>query len=98
MAKEYDNSNSGALFKNKDKTAENPTWPDYNGSLQTTCGHCGRETHFWLSAWLKVAKQGALKGKSFMSVATEQKEKQASAPPPQHAPPQQEGFDDDIPF
>lgn len=92
---QYDNTNSGALFKN-DKQG-NEKRPDYNGSLNVN----GQD--FWISAWLKEGKNG-----KFMSLSVKPKEGQparapARAPAPAPAPRQQggSGFDDmsdDIPF
>lgn len=87
----YDNTNSGALFKNDEKTPEKPNWPDYNGSINVE----GKE--FWLKAWIKKSKGG----KTYMSLSVEGKqEKQnrqqrASAPEPAS---NFDNFDDDIPF
>ena len=47
---EYDNTNSGALFKNDEKDETHPNWPDYNGSIDVE----GNE--YWIKAWLKTAK------------------------------------------
>jgi uncharacterized protein (DUF736 family) len=60
--KEYDNSNTGALFKNNEK--ENDNHPDYRGSINVA----GAE--FWISGWLKTSK----KGTRFMSLAIKPKE------------------------
>jgi hypothetical protein len=58
----YDNTNSGALFKNKRK--EKDTHPDYNGSVNIE----GKE--FWVSGWLKVAGPKAKNpGEKFFSLA-----------------------------
>lgn len=46
----YDNTNRGALFKNDKK--ETDKHPDYKGKLNVN----GRD--FYLSAWLKTAKDG----------------------------------------
>jgi len=54
---EYDNTNSGILFKN-DK-GDNEKRPDYTGKLDVN----GKE--FKLSAWIKVGKNG---GKQFLSL------------------------------
>ena len=50
MAKEFDNTNRGALFKNKDKKTDDH--PDYTGRLNVG------SDEFWLSAWLKTSKAG----------------------------------------
>lgn len=60
----YDNTNSGALFKN-DKQG-NEKRPDYTGSINVN----GQD--FWLSAWVKKSQAG----KSFMSLAVKEKEAQ----------------------
>ena len=59
----YDNTNSGALFKNKDKTNDNQ--PDYKGKLNVA------GDDYWLSAWIKKSKDG----KPYMSVAATLAEK-----------------------
>ena len=55
---QYDNTNSGALFRN-DKEGGNPNWPDYRGSVNVD----GKE--FWLDAWIRESKKD---GKKFMSL------------------------------
>lgn len=60
----YDNTNSGALFKNDRKQQDNH--PDYTGSLNVK----GEE--FWLSAWLKTSKTG----QKFMSLSVKPKDDQ----------------------
>jgi len=47
----YSNENSGALFKNDDKS--NERHPDYKGSLNVN------GVDFWISSWLKTSKAGA---------------------------------------
>ena len=61
---EYDNTNSGALFKNKDKKTDNH--PDYRGSINVN----GQE--FWISSWLKTAKSG----EKYMSLSVQPKHEQ----------------------
>lgn len=65
----YDNTNSGALFKNDKKASEKH--PDYRGSINVN------GVDFWLSAWLKTSQQGA----KFMSLSVSPKE-QEHAPQP----------------
>ena len=102
---EYDNKNSGALFKNDKKQSE--SHPDYKGTINVD----GRE--YWLSSWLKFSKSG----NKFMSLSVQPKETQqvqqrqpAQRPAPSHdaararqlAPKRQNGvfddMDDDTPF
>jgi hypothetical protein len=65
MAKQYDNTNRGVLFKNDKKTAENH--PDYKGNVNVD----GEE--FWLSAWIKEGAKG-----KFMSLSVSPKEEKAA--------------------
>ena len=67
---EYDNTNSGALFKNEKK--EQPNHCDYQGSINVG------GTEYWLNAWLKKSKNG----KTFMSLSVKPKE----APRPTNKP------------
>ena len=82
---DYDNTNSGALFKNDKKETEKH--PDYKGSVNVG------GTEYWLSAWIKTSKQGA----KFMSLSVKPKDEA----PQRQAPKQASGFDDmpdDVPF
>ena len=87
---EYDNTNSGALFKNEDKDEQHPNWADYQGTIDVE----GNE--YWISAWLKKSK----KGQKYMSLAVKAKGAQKEPSAPQPPPPQPSGddFDDDIPL
>lgn len=80
---DYDNTNSGALFKNDQKQTDKH--PDYRGSINVN----GEE--FWLSAWLKTSKAG----KKFMSLNVSAKDKQGQPERRQDSAPP---VDDDIPF
>ena len=79
---EYDNSNTGALFKNDQKTTDKH--PDYKGSLNVG------GVDYWLSAWLKKSKAGA----TFMSLAVTIKDDKPKAAP-KAAP---VDTDSDLPF
>lgn len=83
MSKDFDNTNSGALFKNDKK--ETPKHPDYRGEINVN-----GET-FWLSAWLKKSK----KGTSFMSLAVSKKDGERKAAPRREAV---EDVETDFPF
>lgn len=87
MAKEFDNTNRGTLWRNDRK--EKATHPDHTGSLNVD----GKE--YWLSAWVKDGKRG-----KFFSIAIKPKEeKQANygkARSAEHRHPDDD--DDSIPF
>jgi len=85
---EYDNTNSGALFRNDRKVKQNQ--PDHRGSMETQCEHCQKNTEFWLSAWIKTGKSG-----KFFSLALTPKEEQTEKEPAKDMP---ADFDEDIPF
>ena len=87
----FDNTNSGALFKN-DKDGKESR-PDYKGTLNVN------GTDYWISAWLKSSKSGS----KYMSLSVQPK--QAKDIPGAVAHKEQErptsnnvDFDDDIPF
>lgn len=88
----YDNTNTGALFKNDRK--EQATHADYRGSINIE----GRK--YWLNAWIKPVK--ADPSKRFMSLSVKPKEARAPATKaPAPKPRGGSGFDDmedDIPF
>lgn len=82
---EYDNNNRGSLFKNDRK--DDAKFPDYKGSINVD------GTDYWLSAWIKVSKDG----NKFMSLSVKNKNADASLQPKKKA--KQEEFDDsDLPF
>ena len=58
----YDNTNSGARFRNEKKASEKH--PDYRGDINVD----GKD--FWVSAWVKTSK----KGTKFMSLSVTEKE------------------------
>jgi uncharacterized protein (DUF736 family) len=58
---QYDNTNSGALFRNDKKSEKHP---DYRGDINVN------GVDYWISAWLKTSK----KGTKFMSLSVTEKE------------------------
>ena len=64
---DYDNTNTGALFKNEKKSDKHP---DYRGSINVN------GIDYWLSSWLKISKSG----EKFMSLSVQPKEAQAPKP------------------
>ena len=68
---EYDNTNSGAIFKNDKK--ETDSHPDYKGSLNVN----GQE--FWVSSWINQSKSGT----KYMSLKVTAKDGQSSNVNPQ---------------
>lgn len=83
MSKEFDNTNSGALFRNDRK--ETDKHPDYRGELNVG------GVEYWVSAWLKTSG----KGTKFMSLAVTPKDDK----PAKHAKnPTFNDADQDIPF
>lgn len=81
---EYDNSNRGSLFKNDRK--DDAKFPDYKGSINVD------GTDYWLSAWIKVSKDG----NKFMSLSVKNKNADASLQPKKKV--KQEELDDLMPF
>jgi uncharacterized protein (DUF736 family) len=82
---EYDTTNRGSLFKNDRK--DDAKYPDYKGSINVD------GTDYWLSAWIKVSKDG----NKFMSLSVKNKNADASLQPKKKV--KQEEFDDsDMPF
>jgi uncharacterized protein (DUF736 family) len=85
MSKTYDNTNSGALFKNQKKSSEKH--PDYTGSVNVG------GVEYWLSSWIKKSKTGD----TFMSLAVTPKDKDAKQTE-KAKPVSKEELDDTIPF
>lgn len=79
----YDNTNSGALFKNQKK--ETDKHPDYQGMINAD------GVDYWLSAWIKEGKSGR-----YMSLSIKPKESKPRKQAPKNDSP--EDFGDSIPF
>jgi len=85
---EYDNNNSGALFKNSRKRPDKKD-PDYQGQCEID------RKKFWISAWITESKKD---GSKFMSLRFKPQEARAARPTENQSAPQTESFDDDISF
>lgn len=96
---QYDNTDRGVLFKNKEKKQD--THADYQGNINVA----GQE--YWLNAWVKKDKNG----NPFMSLSVKLKQQPGIAPPPTSQKAQQqrqtpapanrggfEDMEDDVPF
>lgn len=68
MSKEFDNTNSGALFRNDRK--ETDKHPDYRGEINVD------GVDYWISSWLKTSS----KGTKFMSLAVTPKDDKPAKP------------------
>ena len=93
---DFDNTNRGALFKNKDKDASHPNWSDYQGSINVN------GVEYYIDAWLKTAKES---GKKCMSLGVRPKEEYARKNTQSRSDHMQQAgdavpdeFNDDIPF
>jgi hypothetical protein len=89
---EYDNTNRGAIWPNKDKTTDNH--PDFKGKLNVD----GIE--YWVSAWKR--KEGANPKSPSLSFAVQPVNRKAAYAPQEsmgnEAAEPQKDFDDTIPF
>ena len=82
---DYDNTNTGALFKNKKK--EKDTHPDMTGSINI------EGVDYWVSGWTKTSKSD----ERFVSLSF--KRKDADAPVKAKPAPAEASWDDtDLPF
>ena len=79
--------NSGALFKNKEKTNEKQ--PDYKGPVNVD----GKD--YWLSGWINQARGT---GETYMKVLLTPKDAQPAAAPPPAKADADDPFADEIPF
>jgi hypothetical protein len=75
MAREYDNTNTGMLYRNAEK--KDAKQRDFSGFLTLKCPHCRKEFEAWLSAWTKEAKKDSKvfkTGQKYFSLAVTPKE------------------------
>lgn len=95
----FDNTNSGALFKNDRKETENQ--PDYTGKINIE----GKE--YYLSAWVNKIQSGEKAGKKYFGIKVKPVEEEQSHRPSNSSQTQayaasqklqENDFDDDIPF
>ena len=80
----YDNTNTGALFKNDDKKTDKH--PGYTGTINVD----GKE--YWLAGWVKESKAG----QKYFSLAV--KPKDAKPEPKQEKRGSIHDMDEDLPF
>lgn len=94
---EYDNTNTGTLFKN-DMDGKSENFPSYGGSTEQECPHCKKTFFTWVSAWLKDGKKDKFfKFKFKPKDAKPDTDRTQEAP--KQAPKQDDPFDSDsIPF
>jgi len=87
---QYDNSNSGVLFKNinKDKPGGNRKWPDYKGQAEVN------GVQYWISSYINESKKD---GSKFMSLKFTRKDEEDLKPKKAQDKPVDD-FNDDIPF
>ena len=85
MSKQFDNTNTGTLFKN-DLEGKSENFPPYGGTINVD------GTEYWVSAWVKEGQKG-----KFFSLAIKPKEARQESRPA--AKPAAAPFDDSsIPF
>lgn len=99
MAKEYDNTNRGSIWQNKDKNESNPNAPDFKGEMNV------QGLEFWVAAWKR--KPDANPKAPALSFSIQSKDQRQDAMPqrqsqkPNEQKPASSSFDefsDDIPF
>ena len=87
MSDQYDNTNSGAIFKNDKK--ETDSHPDYKGSINAE----GKD--YWASVWINKSKEG----KSYMSIKLTAKDAlQSPGAPRVNQVSNEPDINEDIPF
>lgn len=88
----YDNTNSGALFKNDRRSKD--THPNLRGSINV------EGVEYWVSAWTREVKGGPRQGEKMISLALTKKDDQPASngnQAPGNSNPDDD-FDNDVPF
>lgn len=83
---DYDNSNSGVLFKNDRKQGDND--PDYTGSWTDA-----DNVEYFLSAWINDGRNG-----KYMKVKLGQQKQQQRSQPPSRPQPSRDDLGEEPPF
>ena len=88
----YDNTNSGALFKNDRRT--NDRQPNLRGTVNV------EGVEYWVSAWTREVKSGPKAGEKMVSMALQPKEEQTGggSSSGQGQSTEDQDFDDELPF
>lgn len=84
----YDNSNTGVLFKNDRKTEDKH--PDYTGSFYDANG-----SEYFCDAWIKKSSKS---GGTFLSFRVKPKQARKEAAPQYASRPLSQELDDEVPF
>lgn len=85
---DYDNSNTGVLFKNDRKTEDKH--PDYTGSFYDDKGG-----EYFCDAWIKKSSKT---GGTFLSFRVKPKQSRKEAAPQYASRPLSEDLNDEVPF
>jgi hypothetical protein len=88
---EYDNTNRGAIFKNKGRDPDNKNHPHGKGTLNV------EGVEYWVSAWTKDSQAG----EKYQSISVQRKEQKFTKPEsgPQRARPSiKDEMEDEIPW
>jgi len=71
MPKQFDETNRGVLFNNRDRKSSEKD-RDYGGKVNVVCPACAAASEHWLSGWIKTSK----KGLKFLSLSLQAVESQ----------------------
>jgi hypothetical protein len=67
MSNDRDYPNSGIMFRDNRKQSDRDR--DYRGEADIDCPDCGARSTWWLSAWIKLGRNG-----KFLSLAFKKKD------------------------